>query len=701
MATPINAAPYTQFLGIDDESTRAQTVAAQAVPTHLPLHPLYAPWGPEDAVIVDSGALTSLFGADVLNPRGAHYTTQSLFAQTIQSKGNQVMVKRLLPADVGPKSRLLLSLEIVDDNIQQYTRNSDGSFKRNGEGGKIPVTGVGATLQGYKARWVLNDWITSSETGPELFGEVAERGGDLASTIGDSQSTIYPILELEGTFFGALGNNLGIRLVAPTSEDPSPANTAQADRLGSFLYRLQMVRRNGPLSSASITKTQSGEQWVDFSLKEGAFDPNTDLSWDLSEVLTRSYSDHGNPGFAPVYGPFENIHVYRNNLEQVLDKIAQSERPLGLLPEAMDVVTTGISSDVYTVNPFTAVNYDGVPYYTLEMHGPEDGGLIFTPNSTFYATGASDGTMTPETFDADVRTFAENFDLLDMAKYPFSFLYDSGFSLPTKYALASILGKRPDVNFVTSTQSILDPQNTADEDSSMAMSLAAYIGNTPESTVYGTPACRAMIVGSSGHLLNSNYRGLVPLTLQVAARFAAYMGAANGRWDTSVPPDEYPYNVVNMFRDVNAAFKPAAARSKDWTTGLVWIENFDTDTQYFPALASVYSNDTSILKSFINVAIATDLIKIAHQVRRELSGISSLTDAQFVQRSNQRINALVKGRYGGRVAVSPDTYYTAGDVANGYSWHCDITMYGNNMRTVGSDTIIARRMSDLSSQANG
>lgn len=697
MATPINAAPFTQFLGIDDESKRAQTVAAQATPTHLPLHPLYTPWGPTEATVVDTAGLTATYGADMFNPRSAFFNSQSLFAQTILGQGNQVMIKRLLPADVGPKARLLLSLDIVADTVQQYMRNADGTYKLDAQGAKQPVVGVGAMLPGYKAKWVLNQWLDSGEE-PELFGQCQVRAGSLVSST-EAQSQLYPIWELEGTFFGEPGNNFGLRLVTPTTEDASaPLNAAQAARVQSFLYRLQLVQRTSALSSASVIKTQGGEQWTNFSFKPGAFDPNTDQNLAVATVLEKSYSEHGIPGNAPVYGPFENSKVYQANLEAILAMVGELEAPLGLLPvESMDAA----SDALYTVNPFSAVNYDGVPYYTLQLQGAGQGGLIFTPNSTCFAAGASNGTMTPASYDADVAAFAQSFDLFDMAKYPFSFIWDSGYSLPTKKALAGLLAQRPDLVIPFSTQSVLDPQNTAEQDSSIAMALAAYIGNFPESTVYGTPACRAAIIGSSGYLLNSNYAGLVPITLQLAKRFAAFMGAANGVWDTSVPPDENPYNIVDMFRGVNSSYKSALARSKDWTTGLVWIENFDMNTQYFPALASVYTNDTSILKSFMNVIIAIDLIKIAHQVRRQLSGISSLTDAQFVQRSNQLINAAVKGRYGNRVSISPNTYYSSTDVANGYSWHCDITMFGNNMRTVGSDTIIARRMSDQTAQANG
>jgi hypothetical protein len=698
MVQPINAAPYTNYQGFDDESKRTQAVVAQATPTHLPLCPLYTPWGTTDATVVDTGALSSIFGVDTFNTRSAFFNHQSLYAQMILSQGNQIMVQRLIPSDAGPKARILLSLDIVADSIQQYTRNSDGSYALDVNGAKIPVTGAGAKIPGFVGKWVLNNWLTGQNA--ETFGECQVRAGSLVSSVGSTQSQLYPIVEFEATFQGALGNNLGLRLIAPTTGDASPLNSAEAGRVMSYIYRMQMVQRATALSSATVIPSQSGEQWADFSFLPGAYDPNTDQDLDFQTVLATAFSQHGIPSNPPIYGSFETSKVYQSNLATVLGMIGAAEAPLGLLPDA---TLTADSPDLYTVNPFSAVNYDGIPYYTLQLEGAASGGLIFTPNSTFYAVGASDGTMTQASFDADVATFFNSVatsPLLDLAKYPFSILYDSGYTLQTKYLMAPLLGLRPDIAVIASTQSALDPLNTPDQDSSIAVALAAMFGNYPDSTVYGTACCRAMIVGSAGTLLNSGYTAKnVPLSLQLAKTFAAYMGAGNGIWDSTVPPDENPQNIVNLFRDVNAAYKPALARSKDWATGLVWIENFDTNTQYFPALASVYPNDTSILKGFMNILIACDLVKIAHSVRRYLSGISRLTDAQFVQRSNQLINAAVKGRYAGRVSITPNTFYSTQDVANGYSWSCEITMYGNNMRTVASDTIIARRLSDLATTA--
>jgi hypothetical protein len=552
-------------------------------------------------------------------------------------------------------------------------------------------------MAGFIGKWVINQWLTGENA--QAYGESTSRQGSLTNSVA-TQSTLYPILEFQATFIGSQGNNLGFTLLVPTGADASnPLNVAEAERVGAWIYRMQFLQRTSSTTTGSVITTQQGAQYQDFTFLPGAYDDVTDENLDFQYQLANAFSATSTQtGGAPVYGPFQNAYIYQNYLTQILAEIGTTEAPNGTL--VSNTFEGASDPNLYLVNPFTAVSLNNVPYYTLQLQGPSAGGAIFTSNSTFYGSGASDGTLSLSNYDTAVQDWFNDFDALDMAKYPFSVLWDSGFSLNTKYAMISLLGQRPDIWLMLATQQAGQPQNTADQDLSTAQALAAMLGNYPESTVYGTAVCRGAVIGGSGYLLSSTYTQLVPLSLQLAQTFAAYMGAGNGIWNASVPPDENPQNIITLFRNTNATFMTASARNSAWSAGLVWVEDYDINSQYFPALASVYNNDTSVLKALMNVIIAVDLIKIAHQVRRQLSGISSLTDAQFIARSNQQILNLTKGRYAGRVQISPNTYFSTQDQANGYSWSCAITMYANNMLTVGSATVIAQRMSALTTSSN-
>jgi hypothetical protein len=72
-----------------------------------------------------------------------------------------------------------------------------------------------------------------------------------------------------------------------------------------------------------------------------------------------------------------------------------------------------------------------------------------------------------------------------------------------------------------------------------------------------------------------------------------------------------------------------------------------------------------------------------------------LTRAQFIERSDELIEELTAGRFDDRVIIQPNTYFTDFDKALGYSWSCDISLFLNNMMTVGTYTIISKRRSDF------
>ncbi|QVD49098.1 hypothetical protein LUCX_28 [Xanthomonas phage vB_XciM_LucasX] len=703
MSNYISAAPYLDLTGIKDASTRAPVSEAEQIPTFLPHVFLYAQKGPTKPTLATGGAFSTLFGTKTLDPRYAYHNHQSELAATVIGGGGSVFVQRLKPADAGPNARVLLSLDIVADQIQQYERNSDGTFRLGNDGNKIPLTGAQARVAGYRARWVINDWMAGSTT--QAFGAVTSKAGGLTSST-DAQSTTYPIFELEASHFGADGNNQGIRLVAPTSQSGAPLNDTLATSVKSYLYRLALVDRESADSTVTVVETLAGDQSIDFSFAEGVIDTGTDTELSLSDLFEKTWSATDTAGVTPIYGPFGKIKIYQSNLKQILAMVAAAEAPSGLLPELeMDADSEFLN----LVNIIGATDLHGVPYYTFQLEGPAQGGTLFTDSTAVWAQGGSDGTMSFAAHDLLVRDILTNyaggeFDLLDDAIYPFSAYIDSGYTLETKLAHFVPLGHRKDVWTAVSTQDISQPQNTGALESSMAISLKNAARLYPESEIHGTSVCRAVIIGHSGQLIDSKYKGpqdnLLPLTIEFAGKCAAYMGAGSGIWNSSASFDSSPNNQITRFKNLNVTSKNATARNADWKNGLVWAQNYDMRSVYVPALQTVYDDDSSVLNSFFNMVIAVDLEKVGQKAFRDLVGVSGkMTNAQFVMRSNQLISDRVEGRYDNRVTIRPNTFFTAADEQRGWSWHTEIHMYGENMRTVGTTTVVAHRSSDLAEAA--
>jgi hypothetical protein len=457
--------------------------------------------------------------------------------------------------------------------------------------------------------------------------------------------------------------------------------------------------RTDSLSTAKATATLSAEQYIDVTWKPDTIDPNTDAQLALSDKFLQAYNDLTTPGMPPKFGPFGRMHVYQDNLNTILGLLYTAEA--AALGDYTDLPAGGTAAaDKYLINLISAVTSNNAPYYAVEMVSTGTGAFKPTESTTVFAKGGTDGTMTEASFATAVAELVaayadENSVYQDTAKYPESVIYDSGFPLATKKALCSFIAVRKDTAVVLSTHDTSGLPLSASQESSLAVALRTHLQLFPESEYYGTSTMRGLIVGRSGLLIGSQYKNRLPLTLEVAVKAAKYMGAANGVWKAGFAFDMAPASQVSMFSDVNVTYTPRAVRNKDWDNGLNWVENFDRKSLYFPALQTVYDNDTSVLNSFFTMMACVELQKVGDRARRNFSGVSSLTNAQVIERVNAFITENTTGRFDGRFVIIPETSFSKGDLARGFSWSTVIKIYAANMKTVQTLTIEAHRIEEL------
>jgi hypothetical protein len=274
-------------------------------------------------------------------------------------------------------------------------------------------------------------------------------------------------------------------------------------------------------------------------------------------------------------------------------------------------------------------------------------------------------------------------------------MYDSGFPLSTKKAMANFIAIRKDTVVVVGTHVAGEPPLTASEEHSLALSLNAHYSNYPESTYYGTPVMRFMIMGRSGKLRNSLYTKRIPATFEVAIKAARYMGASDGRWKSGMNFDGAPGSILEFLTDVNVTFTPATVRNKDWSVGLNWVQSYDHRSLFIPALKTGYSNDTSVLNSFSTAMAIAQINKVTEQVWREFSGVDHLTNAQLIERVNESVTNKLQNRFDNRFVIIPEAFMTDADLLRGFSWTLPVTIYAPNMKTVMTTMVKAKRIDDL------
>lgn len=232
----------------------------------------------------------------------------------------------------------------------------------------------------------------------------------------------------------------------------------------------------------------------------------------------------------------------------------------------------------------------------------------------------------------------------------------------------------------------------------IASMLNTIISLTPESDLYGTEACRAIIVIQSGRLRNSTYKGRLPLTVDIAKKVGKYMGGQDGNWKQSAAFDQSPNNQIDDFVDIDMKWQPSEQYNKLYDVGVVWAQSYNTKKMFYPMFQTVYKDSTSVLNSLPTIIACCQLNKFLFRSHTNITG-GQYTEQQIIERNNRFITQQAEGKFHGRYDISPNTYFTARDRELGYAYHCDVTIKAGMMVTVGQYTVTAERLSTTTQSA--
>lgn len=676
--TVLNAAPQGVLNGIRDVSGVTPDPVELTVPIHMPHVMFLGQRGPETAQVQDPSNFTRIYGQDTVDYRKpfAKHTT-AMLKECFMPNANQFVAQRLIPAGAA-KSTMRFWADVAQQQLVVWERNPDGSIKLDKDGKPIDT---GTKIPGLVVKWV----VTPAEG---EIGAAKEKEGTLGTA--GAQSKMYPIFDVVISHYGAYGDNVGIRLYAPTLYSAPAANETVVNDLRARLYRLSFLERPDTRSTPNLLRGLYDQTYVDFGLRSDMYHDATEVDYSAAEVIVPSYRElEPQDGSAPIYGPVEFFHVYQKNIDLITELAFSLEKDHAGLNEG----------DEFLVNFISGYDIEGNPHHAVKVLDVFDGGLSFNDQSVHYATGGNDGDLSDATFDDMCRNQFENYgdladQFLDIARFPQSVVYDSGFSMKTKKAMANVLRVRKDIWVCVATQDQAQPQNTQDIESSTAVALRSQFEMFPESEVHGTPVCRAAIVGQSGYLINSQYKKLVPATFELAYKLSAWAGSADGILKGRYSPDVDPNNRVQLLKRMNCTFKSARVRNKDWDNGLIWFQSYDHRSNFCPAMQTVYKDDTSVLNSLLNVIICVEIEKVCHRVWRKFTG-RTMSNRQLEQESDREITKLTTGRFDERVTVIPETHHTKADEKNGFSNSCNVHAYFDNMKTVTNFTVVSHRREEL------
>lgn len=669
--------PFIYHQGIKDESARSLLPEPLLLPQHLPLFYIQAERGRTTPHFLSGTELTRMYGIKTFAEREKWFSHQTQAAMVCNGNANLVCIRRLTDA-TAKKATLRVSVEIGEDAFKPYQRNPDGSVVVNALGEK-QRDAAASDVTGRIMR-ILTEVIPAG-----TYATAAQAAGAAYGSVG-SNSAIYPIFDFEIDAEGAYGNNIGLRMWFPHDNTAEPGDLQTMEETGYAIFRAQIVERLNDIVAPVVQENLNGSRDTDFALGNNVTNSRTNRVYNYGD-LTDSYQDF-TEGQQPVYGPFGKVHFYEDhhgNLVEALKVIEDAESGAGPI-------------DANSINWMNAIDLNGHDYYGFYM---DAAGTSLDNITTVYCQGGDDGVVNEATLDTLVRTeVTTNWEnsqvpIVDDAQFPFSVVYDTGFTSDTKNAILSTMGLRGDISVAVCTQDLAEPENDAASERSMATSLRTAARLVPESIIHGTASCRAVVVGDMGTFKESLVKRRLPLLFDLIHKRSKYMGASNGRMNNVYAYDVAPNNRLDVISEPNHTWKSKRSRDLDWDAGLNYVQYANMNEVFWPAYQTVYDNDTSVLNSEINMLIAVDVIKIQRYLWTEFTGRTDLTNAQFEERHNDRFLELVAGRYDNRVTITSDTYHTAADEVRGYSWSHDANIYGNVMKTVATMKVIARRQSDL------
>lgn len=667
--------------GIKDDSPVPIVAPVESLPIRLPLFLVNSPWGEYNkARYVDTAAVTTYYGEETLQPLSKWFNHQSLFLRSqLSNTGKALTVRMKMPGAKQASARF--AADVVADDVPLYERNGDNSLKLNSDGNKIPT---GDTIKGFRLQWRKVAVGVDPETGESTFGAASKSEGTLVSAADGSTSDLYPVMDQLARFEGGKGSNLGTRLMARTINSSNPADESVHEALQSYVYTLQFVQRADALSTPTLIRTINNSPTLDFTFKKGAINKSTNVQYTADKVVLPSYESRDPQTFTG-FGPLEKLHVYNDSITELLTALTAAEAE-----------HTGEEfSDINLFNFLTGVDINGHPYHSLIIEGPNQGGLLFGEVSNHFMLGGEDGDVSVAAYNAAVDTLLTDLSASDVpfasiALMPYDSVFDSGFPVDTKLKFKAFHNLRPDVIVHVCTQDVTKRLNTPEEDSSIGITLRSTFRSLQESTTHGTPSTRFALTGNAGYLINDDYDGMVPFLEYLLILGAKYMGSEDGEMKSNYSFGKGEKTVITRYRDHNVTFRTDEARYPDWNNGLNLAIGYDMSRMFWPGVQSIHENHTSILHSYLNCCIAVNLTRIGNIVWREQAGDDETPDDVFLDDVNDKVTAKTIGKYDGRVDVTPNAYYNADD-ADGFSWHLDIGMAGQNMKSVEKLTIIAQR----------
>lgn len=629
------------IINLEDRSARTVVDDVPEV-IHTPLFFTFAERGTPNVPQWNStSGHQTKFGSYTFDKTSPYWTHQSYYLTTAMGV-QPVYLVRVVPADAKVATQVLEAV-VTEVEMTQYQKDILGNRLKDSNGDYIPVTAPDGVTPIKETGLRI-----TYRTRPLASNEDAGYLEPVTTVSGGVTTTVYPIWDSSMPDAGKYGNRIGMKV--RFSKDYT-ASTVEA--VDAMVYRFSPVELGRTTNIATPILDAFLQQTFEFTLKNGAKNPNTNQVVDLPTQLNANYSSDKIPFI---------INVYDQHVKLI------SERILELSPELDQAM------DPFRLNIFSNDGPKGL-YDHVEIIADS----VLNDDVILYHVGGSDGTLTRDSYENLVTAYlgATVFpEIVDNFKYPVTHLYDSGFKPLTKDALIDFLGKRSDVKIDLVTQVYGERPNTKAEDQSMGAALRGKVLLHPESTVYGTQAVRASIYQQVGQLASANTirDPFIPLGLDRLYKRCLYEGAIAIKGT----PKGRPNSEITLFDSKTISWTSSTDEHKqlNWDSGLNYCQACNRTTVFYPDLRSVYPIDTSLLSSDTVVDGLVYLYKIVYETWTIFAGREE-PPATMYNDIALKIDTAIIDRLKGRLNATTTVYQTAVQTALGYETTVEVSVSAN------------------------
>jgi len=522
-------------------------------------------------------------------------------------------------------------------------------------------------------------------------------------------STMYPIMEWRAKDYGKAYDNYGFSINTPFLND---FNKVLAKATKKYPYSFSIYTRPNEKSSGTVYRSLYGENEVEVLLASSpVIDPSLEQRRDLLNVFKTEYYNEKDP--IKPYKPFAFLDpfIYDRNIELVLKKFLETEQEAinfepalypadNLYAKNIDwydfnaLNKEDLEDQFGLINPFTCKTSKNVKLQTVRLSEERPKlrdnlkEVNMSVNKPIFLQGGSDGTLDDTHFEEAIKLELAKYadpdsEVQELAYAIESCIWDSGFTLDVKKELINIISIRKDTMVCLGTHTVdgSNPLPTS-KARAIATALEARLKLNPESTYYGTSVARGIILLGAGELSTEDTGVTYPLTYDLMVKTARFAGAGNGKWKREYLFDHGENAVIRTMKNIVPEFIPMTIRPVLWNSNVIYPQRYDRENYFFPALQTVFANDTSVLNNYFTILALCDVTKVGFDVWKNFTGVISLTESEFKEQVENYATQLLSGKYARVINVTPECRITEADRARGYSYQLIFKLYANNMKTV-------------------